>query len=434
MNFRRHIFEKCHEYLSKQPDKIQWRFTRESGFDIDPFILPASVISQLRSYAAQIIKLDKNLTTPMKNAPFSATEMRRWRVSDLLAFRTGQSIALPVELLPDSFAFESTFIDRCARCVASGIAPGGFIGYDTTFAPYECSSHGTWDGLQPVFEASEADKATIASGKASFVFLSLDKLAVDKGKHAAVISKFFSSKHINLAIKQYGTATNSDDPLLDISLPDERLQRVVTTPRYSAMSLMLREAYDVQSLLKWQDENPNLYFIVIDHLRWFDFYALRDLLLYPLRIIGTIGGSAGITGIAMWRERYLLRALGLEKSKFVILDTKQALHFRHRFVEHYNPIDYANVGSCSPVPLVSHFSGNITSADVDGIKEQLDKSVYPNSIQALVKSPVQTRSTEFSGQSCFWKQVKDKVRILQWDKETFKQYNRAKRAVVHGIE
>ena len=435
MDVRRSIYNSCREYLNKLIDCESCKHIPWNASSINPFDFHVSVRNRLRTFASHVHKKDSLFTKELPNCGISADEVRRWSIADLLAFRKAHSIALPVELSQSELPCSSA-IDRCARCVASGIAPGCFYGRDPGFAPNEASSLGVWNGAKPIFDASDEDKAKIAKGKAKFVFLSLDDIAVDMRGHTAVLHRQHAL-HGPDGLLHSCQPENSKKLTQSVynRLPDALLKRIVSTPRFSTLSILFHHAYNIDALIQWQNEDPDIYFVIIDHLRWFDFYAFRDLLLYPLRVVGTIGGYPGIVGIASWRDKFLHHQFSLDSSKFVIIDAQEPIHFRRRFSEFYDQKDHEENGTCIPLSLIPVVEGQLTTQIMDCIKNRLEKCSFSNSKEALKKSPIYSSIRHrVPDLRSFWIEVGYTMRISSDEtREVFKEYYRTRRNISLGI-
>jgi len=168
------------------------------------------------------------------------------------------------------------------------------------------------------------DKNTVAD-ELSFVFLDLDGVILDDvvlpqdTPHGTAFAGLFpheivhSEKALDLNFKE-----------LTSHIPWEELEKMILTPCFLPTLYAWRlwiQPDRFLHLLQWQNEDPTIRFVIASHHNLvYDIRVLREILLYPLRIVGAIG-ERNISGIFEWVERYGVKS-------FVCLDDDER-YFYH---------------------------------------------------------------------------------------------------------
>ncbi|KNH09669.1 transcriptional regulator [Perkinsela sp. CCAP 1560/4] len=426
MNTRRSIFEWCRISLHERTKKLEAQ--KYTCKDCNSLEMDRKHLKILRK-ASAMVQSDPEFEKPMKTCQLSADEIRGWKLKDMLSFRREAGAALPIEL-PSEFSLYGN-LDRYALCAASAIAPGAFLCLNSNFAPTEAASLGVWDGIRPIMETEESIARKIVSGKAKFVFLSPDVIT-HACRHSSLLNALRQSTDVDISTagKKDKCLPCSDGITLQTDLPDKTLMKAIATPRYSSLAILFRVAYELGFLIKWQNEDKDIYFIITGHLKWFDFYAFRDVLLYPLRIIGSIGHNPGIAGVVNWLDTFIHKHFKMDKANYIIIDKNEALYFRHRFPEYYTETDYEACGTCQAIPLYLVGEKGLCLDELGNVKEHLAHCHFPTSRINIKSSLIRSDFLRDDKQkNSFWIETGYKFNFFLNDRsEEFRTLCRAKRA------
>ena len=132
------------------------------------------------------------------------------------------------------------------------------------------------------------------------------------------------------------TATSPQKEVgISATFPPDLMQRVVTTPRYSGLLFDWRKKMYSRAVLKmlqdWQEEDPDVYFVMATaHMAKYDASAFRDVLFYPLRVIGCVY-PRNISGIMQWVDKHVFKAHGVTMCHYACLDDDES-NFQWRYV------------------------------------------------------------------------------------------------------
>ena len=301
--------------------------------------------------------------------PVNYTTICSWNcLQDLQSFRKAVGIDLPVDYTTEELA-ATHVTDLHAQCAASGLAPGAFIGTMNSI-PYQYGSQGTWDGISHVLLPG-VSRERLARSK--IVFLACDGVLFSE--KARNFIKHISHQHTGKLRL----------PSKICSLPHRLLEHLICSPRYSSKSLLLKNVYYNHALYEWQKYDPDIHFVMIDHLQWFDAECFRDLLLYPLRVVGSVGHGARLRGVLAWLKQVMGAHLGIENVKFIILDAVEAPYFKHRLSSFNDNRIREREGICLPRPLFTVKGGSFLVKNLEPVQRLLENSRYSTSLETVLE-------------------------------------------------
>lgn len=332
--------------------------SRLYGF-LSPFDLPDSVQSLLREAASEVHRLPWFVTAQ----PYllDVAVARGMTAAALWDFRLKHGLALAVEDVRKQVHSDGNVVDTLVKWAVSGLAPGS-VWHNTQFSSFDYGSRADM-AMLPVL----LDRPTTQSidwQRAKLVFLDCDGVCVKRDESL---------------------------PELPVHLPDEQLAKVLTMPRYSSRALPKYRDYHrptLQLLQDWQERDPDIYFVMATaHLGMFDPACFRDVMMYPLRVIGGIS-KRNWRGIVEWVEQIVWGGTASEPrqpARFVVLDDDSSYFEFASFLRGGD--NRQQPAACFrddalPVPFVAVKGGLLSPAEVARASQLLDIEWWPDDLMS----------------------------------------------------